>query len=294
MFLRQHRDCVSADLVCHVAIRGNPVSSYNNGVDLTQLHQRARHIVGNHGCGNAIFHQFPRSQPRALKKRASFVCIHVNFLAFLHCRADDAQSSTVPAGGKRSGVTVREHTAIRRHQRSSELAHSLVSSDILCMHSFGFVNERLLDLWQRPNPQSLEFISHPPYCPKQIHCGRPSVSDQGANIVQLPFEFADTGSFGVLHAQRDSHSSGHPNGRCAAYYHRPNYIRYLFVRLTSDIGLFHWQLRLVDEAHAGVGPFESFDHQLIVRIRLCDHRSGCGVCALLPGGRKSRILLPRP
>ena len=81
VFFGQDGHRVGADLVGHVAVGGNAVSADDDGSDLALLHHRSRHVVGDDGRGNAVFHQFPGGQARALQEGTRLVGVDVNLLA---------------------------------------------------------------------------------------------------------------------------------------------------------------------------------------------------------------------
>ena len=66
-------------------------------------HQRAGHVVGDDGRVDAVAHQFPRRQPRALQKRARLVGEHRHLLARLRPRRESrrAPCRTRPSPARR-------------------------------------------------------------------------------------------------------------------------------------------------------------------------------------------------
>ena len=77
----QHGDRIGADLVGHVAIGGNAVGAHDHGANLALAHHCARHIVRDHGGGDAIFVQLPCGETRALQKWPGFIGKHMDFFA---------------------------------------------------------------------------------------------------------------------------------------------------------------------------------------------------------------------
>ena len=76
--------------------------------------------------------------------------------------------------------------------------------------------------------------------------------------------FANCLRFGTADTQGNSHGCGDANGGSAANNHVADYIGNLLVSLAGHVGFFSGQLRLVDEAYAVVGPFESLNHGLVI------------------------------
>ena len=105
--LRQHRDRVGADLVRDVAVRGDAVGA-DDHQSIWPRRMRRRHVVGDDGGLDAVAHQLPGGQPRALQERPRLVGEHRDPLALLDRRADHAERGAVAGGRERAGVAVRE------------------------------------------------------------------------------------------------------------------------------------------------------------------------------------------
>ena len=140
----QDGDVVGADLVGKVAVGGDAVRAYDDGLDAAGTHQAGGHVVADDGGGDAVGHQFPRGKARALQKRPRLVGVDVNALALFDRGADDAERGAVAASGQRAGVAVGEHAAFIRQQRAAECAHGLAGGDVFLVHGVGFGQESLL------------------------------------------------------------------------------------------------------------------------------------------------------
>src|ERR1700675_2578032 len=57
VFFRQDGYCVGADLVGHVSVGSDTISTDDDGSDFSLLHHDPSHVVGDDGGGDAIFHQ---------------------------------------------------------------------------------------------------------------------------------------------------------------------------------------------------------------------------------------------
>ena len=222
---------------------------------------RARHVVGNHRGGNAIFHQLPRRQSRTLQERTRLIGKDMDFLSLLDGGADHSQRRAISAGGQGPGIAVGENAAAGRHQGRAVPAHGLVGGDVFGMHALGFFNQRLLDLRQRPHPQHLKLVPHALDRPEKIYRCRPGLPDHIADLIELVLQIAAILSFRSLHPERDTHRRSHANGRRAPHHHVADDIGDLGVSLAGNVSLFGRQLRLINEAHAGIGPFESLNHR---------------------------------
>jgi sugar lactone lactonase YvrE len=111
----QDGDRVGADLIGHVAVGGNAVCSHDHGLDAALAHEAGGHVIAEDSGGDAVGHQLPGGEARALQEGAGFVGKDVNLLTALDGSTNDAQSCPVAAGGKGSGVAVGEHAAIVGH-----------------------------------------------------------------------------------------------------------------------------------------------------------------------------------
>jgi sugar lactone lactonase YvrE len=111
----QNSDRVSADLVGHVAVGGDAVCAHDHGLDAALTHEAGGHVVAEDGGRNAVGHQLPGGEARALQEGTGFVGENVNLLTALDGSADHSQSCPVAAGGQGSGVAVGEHAAFIGH-----------------------------------------------------------------------------------------------------------------------------------------------------------------------------------
>ena len=262
MFMGQHGNRIGSDFIGHIPVPGNAVGTHHDGSDFALLHDRARHIVGDDGGRNAIFHQLPRRQARALQEGTSLIGIDVDFLSLLDGGADHAEGGAISASGERAGIAVGQYSATGGHEPRTVAAYGLVSSDVFGMHAPGFFDERLLDLGHRADPQGFEAVAHAGDRPEQIHRGRAGLAEDIRNLFELGLQLTHRRGLGIFHAERDTHRGCDPNRGGAANHHVADHVRHLLMRLTEDVGFFRRQLRLVDEAYAGIGPLESLDHSL--------------------------------
>ena len=145
---------VGADFVGHVSVGGDAVGAYYDGSDFALLHHGSGHVVGDDGGGDAVFHQFPGGEARALQKGARLVGVDVNLLACFDGRADHAERGAVAGGGERSGIAVGEHAAAGRHERCAVASHGLIGGDVFGVHALGFFDELLLDLRDGANAEA--------------------------------------------------------------------------------------------------------------------------------------------
>src|SRR5215475_698506 len=106
MPLRQHGDAVGSDLVRHVAIGGNPVTTHDHSIDLAFLHQIPRHIVRYQGSANFILLKLPGGQTGALKKRPRLIDPYFNLLPGLLQGANDAEGCSITCRRQRAGIAV--------------------------------------------------------------------------------------------------------------------------------------------------------------------------------------------
>ena len=146
---RQHGDAVGADLVGGVAVGGDAIGADDDEVDLALAHQRRAHVVGDDGRVDAVAHQLPRGEPRALQERPRLVGEHRDRLAGLDRAADDAERRAVAGRRQRAGVAVGQDVRVGGHDRGAEGAHRAAAGDVLVVNQLRFAIERVLDLIDR-------------------------------------------------------------------------------------------------------------------------------------------------
>ena len=83
---REHRHGVGADLVRGVAVGGDAIGADDDEIDLARAHQRSGHAFGNDRRVDAVTHELPRRQPRALQERPRLVGEDRDLLALLRPR----------------------------------------------------------------------------------------------------------------------------------------------------------------------------------------------------------------
>ena len=96
--------------------------------------------------------------------------------------------------------------------------------------------------------------------PEKIDRRRPVLPMRSQIWSKSRFEITVGFGLGIVHAQRDAHGCGHADRRCPAHHHVADDVGDLLMRLAGHVDFFGGQLRLVDEAYAVVGPFESLNH----------------------------------
>ncbi len=82
-----------------------------------------------------------------------------------------------------------------------------------------------------------------------------------ADPIELRLQLADGFRLGGLNPKRDSHGRRNPYSRGTTDHHVADRIRNSLVGLAGDVSFFSRQFGLIDEAHAGIGPFESLNHK---------------------------------
>ena len=196
-----------------------------------------------------------------MQEGASLVGEDVDFLTLLDRGADDSEGCAVSAGGQRAGVAVGEHSSFGGHEDSAVPSHGLVGGDVLGVHALGFFDQSLLDLGERSDADALQFFLHAANGPEQIHGGGARLANDIARLIEISLQIADGFGFRILDRQSDAHGGGNADSGCSADDHGADDFGHLFMRLAGDVGFFHGQLRLVDEADALVGPFKGLDHE---------------------------------
>src|SRR6185437_9281079 len=91
--------------------------------------------------------------------------------------------------------------------------------------------------------------------------GGPGLADDVTDLVKVMLQISAIFSLGIFHPQRNTHGRGYANRRRAPHHHVADHVGHLVISLAGNVGLFGRQLGLVNEAYAGVGPFESLNHR---------------------------------
>ena len=157
-----------------------------------------------------------------------------------------------------------EYSAARRHQNGAVLAHRLIGRDVFGVHPLRFFYQSIFDLLQREMRKRFQLLAHALDRPKKIHSRRAGDPLRLAYDFKLFPELGELFRFAVTCAQRNAHARSHADSGRAAHHHVADGVRDLLVRLGQQVHLFRGQLRLVDEADALRGPFQCFNHTLIL------------------------------
>ena len=173
---RQHRDRVSADLVCHVAIGGDSVTADDYRVDSPLLHKITSHTVGNQRRRDLFLFELPGRESGTLQERPRFIDKNFKFLAGLFERSDHAQRRAVTGGGKRAGVAVRHDLLGVAQEAGAVFADLFVRGNVFFINFLRFVLERSLDEIDAAAAVLRVDLAHPTQRPKQVHRGGTSFS----------------------------------------------------------------------------------------------------------------------
>ena len=171
---------------------------------------------------DALLHQLPRGEPRALQIGPRFVGDHRDVLAFR--RADDAERGAVAGGRERAGVAVGHDARAFRDQRGAELAHGAVGGKV-------FLEDRLASA-----SRSFAFFM------------RSSAQNRFTAVGRL---FARISYASLLPFAQD-----HPKGRStadrrrAAHHHVADRLRDLFGAAAGDVDRLVGKQALVEELEA--------------------------------------------
>ena len=152
VLVREHGHGIGADLVGGIAVGGDAVGADDDDVDVAGAHQRSGHALGDDRGVDALAHQLPRGQARALQERTRLVGDDRDPLALLDGRADHAERRAVAGRGQRAGVAVREHAGAVGHHRRAVPAHRPAVGDVLVVNRPRFPLEPVGDLVGRLRP----------------------------------------------------------------------------------------------------------------------------------------------
>ncbi len=110
----------------------------------------------------------------------------------------------------------------------------------------------------------VELILHAANAPKQVDRRGTRGANHIADLLELAPQLIMVGGLRFADTQRNAHCCRHSDGGRAANDHGADGVGHFFVGRAGDVGFFRGQLRLIDEAHARVGPFQSLDHDLVI------------------------------
>ena len=248
MFAGEHGDGVGANFVRGVSIRRNPIGANDNEIDAALPHQRSRHVVGDHGRVDAVAHQLPRGQARALKEGTRFVGEHGDFLAGLDRAADHTQRGAVAGGGERPGVAMRQDPGVGGHDLGPKRAHRPAACDVFVVNRLRLGVEAVLDLIDRCAglDGGGKHALHPIDRPKQVDRGWPRRRHEVTGFREFRGKLLRPGSRAPAHPEGNAERRGDANCRRAADHHRPNRPCHFRSRLAADVDLLRRQLALID------------------------------------------------
>ena len=95
VFLGQNRQAGCTNLICTVTVGRHAVAARNNRVDSAFLHHQGSHIIADYRNIHIGLVQFPGGKTRTLKKRPSFIGIHVKVISPLLSQMNRSQRRSV-------------------------------------------------------------------------------------------------------------------------------------------------------------------------------------------------------
>src|SRR5438445_11613353 len=96
----------------------------------------------------------------------------MQLLTRLNGGSDYAERSTVTTSRQSAGITMREHSAGGRHQRSAMASHGFIGSDILHQHFLCFVHQIDLHLVNSLRRSRFKVLLLATDRPKKVHLWR--------------------------------------------------------------------------------------------------------------------------
>ncbi len=187
VLVREDGHGVGADLVGSVAVGGDAIGADDDEIDVPGAHQRSGHALGDDRGVDAVAHQLPGGQPRALEKRSRLVGDDGNLLALLDGCANDAERRSVAGGRERAGVAVRQHPRAVRDDGGAEASHRAAAGDVLVVNRACLALETKGELVGRlPRLRTVgERLLHAIDRPEQVDSGRPRRRHHVADLLQL-------------------------------------------------------------------------------------------------------------
>jgi hypothetical protein len=127
----EHGKRVCPDLVCRVPVRGDPVGTGDDEVDLPAGHQRAGRGVGDHRVRDTGPLELPGGETGALEKRPSLVDEDALEEPTLRCGAKGADRGAVAAGRQAPCVAVSQRAGPGLEELGRVSGHPPAALDLL-------------------------------------------------------------------------------------------------------------------------------------------------------------------
>ena len=97
---------IRSNFVCNVSIGGDAISTHNNRVDQSLMHEGSGHVVGYDADVDVVFPKFPGGEPCSLQEWARFVRQHLETLAAFDRGANHAKRGSIARCRQRARVAV--------------------------------------------------------------------------------------------------------------------------------------------------------------------------------------------
>ncbi len=120
-------------------------------------------------AGDAVAHELPGREPRALKVGPGLAGDDGNALADLAGAANDAERRAVSRGRQRARVAVREYRALVRQQPGAVTAELTVGGDVFVVDRLRFVFEALTQAGHRLATMLAVHTAHAFDRPGEVH-----------------------------------------------------------------------------------------------------------------------------
>ena len=262
--VREDRHAVGPDLVGRVAVGGNAVGADDDHVHASGGHHRGGHVVGDHGSRDAVLHEFPGRQARALQERPRLVGKHLHALPRLDRTAHDPECRAVAGGGQRAGVAVRENARVVGHQHGAVTADRLAARHVVVVDGVGVSTEpraQLVHALARTHTGRQRQL-HALDRPEQIHGRGPRGRQHVGQPLEVDGKLLRAGGLAATGAQGQGHRGGNANRRGAPNHHGPDGLGHLGAGLATHVDLATRQLALVDHHDVVAVPGDGWKHGL--------------------------------
>ena len=220
------QDCqrVRPDLVRGIPVRGDPIRTGDDAIDLARSHERGCRGVGDHRVRDARPLELPRCQARPLQQRTGLVDPDALEQAALPGGAKCSDRAAVTAGRQCTGVAMRQRARARAEELGCVLGHGTTTPDFLFMKS--------------PCMRRRRVVTHLLHRPHEVDRGRTRSDElRGGFIEVLP----------TCCRQRERVRSGDANRGRAANRQLANRLHDVRHRAALELDLFVRQPALVEE-----------------------------------------------
>ena len=240
-------DAGGADLVGDIAVGGNTVAADKDSVDPAVFHNGSCHVVTDECDIHAGSTEFVGGEACALEKRARFVGVDFEIVAFLVSEVHDGGCGAVFGGGELSGVTVGEQSIPRLYEGERVLAYFFADVNVLLFDAEGFVTQERSDFGDGFALCVFDDSFHTVQRPREVDGGGAGRVEVVGGFVETSCKFAVVVGVDFKGGEVDTDGGGIADGGRSAHLEladcRPDFA----LRFEAEVFGTVWQFCLVND-----------------------------------------------